>query len=34
MSTLTQAMKDMVASQQCFIGTVNEDGTPNVAPKR
>ncbi len=27
-------MKDMVASQQCFIGTVNEDGTPNVAPKR
>lgn len=34
MSTLTQAMKDMVATQQCFIGTVNEDGTPNVAPKR
>jgi hypothetical protein len=34
MITLTQAMKDMVASQQCFIGTVNEDGTPNVAPKR
>lgn len=27
-------MKDMVATQQCFIGTVNEDGTPNVAPKR
>ena len=24
----------MVASQQCFIGTVNADGTPNVAPKR
>ena len=34
MSKLTQAMKDMVATQQCFIGTVNEDGTPNVAPKR
>lgn len=34
MSTLTQEMKDMVATQQCFIGTVNEDGTPNVAPKR
>ena len=34
MVTLTQAMKDMVATQQCFIGTVNEDGTPNVAPKR
>ena len=34
MSMLTQEMKDMVAAQQCFIGTVNEDGTPNVAPKR
>ena len=34
MSKLTQEMKDMVASQQCFIGTVNADGTPNVAPKR
>lgn len=34
MSKLTQAMKDMVAMQQCFIGTVNQDGTPNVAPKR
>ena len=34
MVTLTQEMKDMIASQQCFIGTVNADGTPNVAPKR
>ncbi len=34
MATLTQEMKDMVATQQCFVGTVNEDGTPNVAPKR
>ncbi len=34
MATLTQEMKDMIATQQCFIGTVNEDGTPNVAPKR
>lgn len=34
MITLTQAMKDMIAAQQCFIGTVNENGTPNVAPKR
>ncbi len=34
MSTLTQEMKDMIATQQCFIGTVNPDGTPNVAPKR
>ncbi len=34
MATLTQVMKDMIATQQCFIGTVNADGTPNVAPKR
>lgn len=34
MAILTQEMKDMVATQQCFIGTVDEDGSPNVAPKR
>jgi uncharacterized protein len=34
MATLTQEMKDMIATQQCFVGTVNEDGAPNVAPKR
>lgn len=34
MATLTQEMKDMIATQQCFVGTVNHDGTPNVAPKR
>ncbi len=34
MATLTQEMKEMIATQQCFIGTVNADGTPNVAPKR
>jgi predicted pyridoxine 5'-phosphate oxidase superfamily flavin-nucleotide-binding protein len=34
MATLTQEMKDMIAAQQCFVGTVNADGTPNVAPKR
>ena len=34
MSRLTQEMKEMIAAQQCFIGTVNKDGTPNVAPKR
>ncbi len=27
-------MKDMIATQQYFVGTVNADGTPNVAPKR
>jgi predicted pyridoxine 5'-phosphate oxidase superfamily flavin-nucleotide-binding protein len=34
MAKLTQEMKEMIASQQCFIGTVDEDGAPNVAPKR
>lgn len=34
MATLSQEMKDMIATQQCFVGTVNADGTPNVAPKR
>ena len=34
MIKLTQEMKDMIASQQCFIGTSDADGTPNVAPKR
>jgi len=34
MAALTQEMKDMIAKQQCFVGTVNADGTPNVAPKR
>jgi predicted pyridoxine 5'-phosphate oxidase superfamily flavin-nucleotide-binding protein len=34
MSTLTEAMKEMIATQQCFIGTVSASGMPNVAPKR
>ena len=34
MATLTQEMKDMIAAQQCFVGTVDADGAPNVAPKR
>ncbi len=34
MIMLTSEMKEMVLNQQCFIGTVNADGTPNVAPKR
>ena len=34
MATLTQEMKDMIATQQCFVGTVDADGNPNVAPKR
>ncbi len=34
MASLTQAMKDMIGAQQCFVATVNADGTPNVGPKR
>ncbi len=34
MAKLSQEMKEMIATQQCFIATVNADGTPNVAPKR
>ncbi len=34
MAVLTEEMKDMIATQQCFIGTVNPDGRANVAPKR
>src|SRR5674476_71448 len=34
MAKLTQEMKDMIATQQCFIGTADADGIPNVAPKR
>ncbi|HZD60830.1 MAG TPA: pyridoxamine 5'-phosphate oxidase family protein [Anaerolineae bacterium] len=34
MATLTAEMKDMVANQQCFIGTVSQEGLANVAPKR
>jgi uncharacterized protein len=34
MATLTQEMKDMITTQQCFVGTVSEEGVPNVAPKR
>ena len=34
MATLTQEMKEMIATQQCFIGTADADGMPNVAPKR
>ncbi len=34
MATLTPEMKDLIAVQQCFVATVNPDGTPNVGPKR
>lgn len=34
MAKLTEAMKQMIANQQCFVGTVSPEGVPNVAPKR
>lgn len=34
MSQLTQEMKEMIESQQCFHATVSKDGIPNNAPKR
>lgn len=34
MPVLTEPMKEMVANFQCFIATVNPDGTPNIGPKR
>jgi uncharacterized protein len=34
MATLTQEMKEMVMTQQCFHATVSKDGIPNNAPKR
>ena len=34
MAKLTQEMKDMVMTQQCFHATVSREGVPNNAPKR
>lgn len=34
MAKLTEEMKDMIASQQCFHATVSKGGVPNNAPKR
>ncbi len=31
---LTQEMKDLIASQQCFVATCDKNNRPNVAPKR
>lgn len=33
MAKLTQEMKDIIAAQQCFVATVNTDGSPNLGPK-
>lgn len=34
MLQLTQEMKEMILTQQCFHATVNKEGIPNNAPKR
>jgi uncharacterized protein len=34
MARLTQEMKDMILTQQCFHATVSKEGIPNNAPKR
>ncbi len=34
MAQLTDAMKELIGAQQCWVATVNQEGTPNVAPKR
>ncbi|HHY59891.1 MAG TPA: pyridoxamine 5'-phosphate oxidase family protein [Clostridia bacterium] len=34
MAKLTEAMKEMVANHQCYIATVDENGYPNIGPKR
>lgn len=34
MAQLTNEMKEMIGSQQCFHATVSKDGMPNNAPKR
>jgi uncharacterized protein len=34
MAQLTQEMKEMILTQQCFHATVSKEGVPNNAPKR
>ena len=34
MAQLTDKMKEMILTQQCFHATVSRDGIPNNAPKR
>ena len=34
MAQLTEEMKEMILSQQCFHATVSKEGIPNNAPKR
>ncbi len=34
MARLTNEMKEMILTQQCFLATVSKEGVPNNAPKR
>ena len=34
MAQLTEEMKEMILTQQCFHATVSREGVPNNAPKR
>ena len=34
MTKLSQEMQELIAAQQCYVATVNPDGTPNIGPKR
>jgi uncharacterized protein len=34
MAKLTDEMRELIETQQCFVATVNADGTPNISPKR
>lgn len=34
MPKLSEEMKQMIATQQCFIATVRPDGVPNIGPKK
>ncbi|HEY4534188.1 MAG TPA: pyridoxamine 5'-phosphate oxidase family protein [Fusobacterium sp.] len=34
MSKLTDAMKEMIEKQLAYVATVNNDGIPNIGPKR
>ena len=34
MAKLTQEMKEMILTQQCFLATESTEGVPNNAPKR
>lgn len=34
MAKLTEEMKALIGTQQCFVATASPDGMPNVGPKR